>query len=164
MSEKKYDPYTGNEIVDEAVEVVEEAAATDDATMTEEITQDVVVETAPKAAAQEVKAKEAASGKAIASMVLGIVSVMLMVSCCCAPLAIITGIAGIVCFILAPKPHGSKENMSIAGIICSSIAVVGSIIITVIFILLVIFSDDVDTDSYTEYRYRTTTEHYEDVF
>ncbi len=67
-------------------------------------------------------------GMAIASMVLGILSI---VACCYWYLALICGIAAIVLGILHNKKNGSC-GMSIAGIVCGIIGVV----LTVVFLVL----------------------------
>jgi len=63
-------------------------------------------------------------GFAITALVLGILSVI----CCCFGLGWITAIPGIIFGIIAiAKKHGAK-GCSIAGIICSAIAIVGAIV------------------------------------
>ena len=67
-------------------------------------------------------------GLAIASLVLGICS--LLFACCCTPLGIILGIIGVILgCIQKPDPAtGKKPGIAIAGIICSAVGIVGSII------------------------------------
>lgn len=65
-------------------------------------------------------------GLAIASLVLGIVSLL---SCCCVYLSVVAGVVGVVLAILSKNK--SKENkfegMAMAGLVCSIIGVVLSV-------------------------------------
>ena len=65
-------------------------------------------------------------GMAIASLVLGIVSIL---SCCCVYLSVVAGVVGVVLAILSKnKSKNNKfEGLAIAGLICSIIGVVISV-------------------------------------
>lgn len=114
MEDKRYDPYTGYEMKDEDY------------------------------AQQEYSADQQAqtSGIALASMILGIISVVCMISCCCTPIAIITGIAAIICFAVTPKVNQTRGNKAKAGLICGIVAIIGSIILIVVFVVNVFLSAD----------------------
>lgn len=73
-------------------------------------------------------------GLATAALVLGIVGIPLA---CCAYLAIIPGLLGVIFGILGIK--SSKKGMAIAGIICGLVAIVAGI--TVTFINIAILND-----------------------
>lgn len=68
-------------------------------------------------------------GMAIASMVLGIVSIVLV--CCTYFLSIPCAIVGLVLGIMQNKTHG-KNGMATAGIVCSIVSIVLSIIFIII--------------------------------
>lgn len=62
------------------------------------------------------------NGLAIASLVCGIISIVL---CCCCGLGVLLGIAGIVLAILSKKNSGGKlSGLAIAGLICGIVGVV----------------------------------------
>lgn len=113
MEDKRYDPYTGNEIKGE--------------------------EDSQK---QENTQEQQTSGIAIATMILGIVAVVCMISCCCTPLAIIIGIAAIICFAVTPKVNETRGNKAKAGLICGIIAIIGSIIFIAFFVVNVFLSTE----------------------
>jgi|Deesub1362A_J573_1020465.scaffolds.fasta_scaffold16261_2 uncharacterized membrane protein len=80
------------------------------------------------------------SGKAIASLVLGIVGVWWC----------ITGVVGVVCGVLAvifsvkareeiKEKHLKGEGMSIAGLVCGIIGIVGGVVMTLIWLLMVVW-------------------------
>lgn len=110
-----------------------------------------------------VETQPASKGFAIAGMVCGIVSVVLV--CCFFPVAILCAIAGIVLSIIALKKRQSK-GMAIAGIITSAVAILISIIIVII---TVVFSASIFTEiengTYNEYYYNDLyDEIYNDVY
>ena len=85
MEDKRYDPYTGYEIKDE--DSTQEYHTQDDDPYRRYRYEDDHIEQPQQ---------EQTSGIAIATMILGIIAVVCMVSCCCTPIAIIIGIAGII--------------------------------------------------------------------
>ncbi len=79
------------------------------------------------------------NGLAIASLVLGILSIILC--CCISVLGIITGIPAIILAVLSKKSNGGKmSGLAIAGLICGIFGLVLSI---VGFILSFIFSQSI---------------------
>lgn len=135
MDEKKYDPYTGYEYRESEPE----------GTQFEGVLEE-----------KETKS----NGTALAAMILGIVSVVLMISCCCSPIAIFTGIAAIVCFAVSPKSGGSREGKALAGLICGIVAIIGTLLLILVFIFNILLSDEFQTqfkrelnDSYYEQQY-----------
>lgn len=77
-------------------------------------------------------ASDFSNGFAIASLVLGILAIIF--GCCCTFLGVILGIIGVVLGCLQkPDPAtGKKPGMAIAGIICSAVGIVGSIIFMIV--------------------------------
>ena len=143
MEDKRYDPYTGYEIKDE------------DSTQ-EYHTQN---DDSYKQYDYEGNNTEQPSGIAIATMILGIIAVVCMVSCCCTPLAIILGIAAIICFAVTPKINETRGTKAKAGLICGIVAIIGSIILIIVFVVNVFLSADfqnemkefnINYDKYTE--------------
>lgn len=65
-------------------------------------------------------------GLAIASMVCGIVSILGF--CCCTPIGILCGLAGIVCGIISKMNNMQGAGMALAGIITGAVGLVGTII------------------------------------
>ena len=86
--------------------------------------------------------QEQTSGIAIATMILGIIAVVCMVSCCCTPIAIITGIAAVICFAVTPKVRGTRGNKAKAGLICGIIGIIGSVILITVFVVNILLSSD----------------------
>ncbi|MCH5280495.1 MAG: DUF4190 domain-containing protein [Lachnospiraceae bacterium] len=83
--------------------------------------------------------------KSILALVFGILSII--ISCCCTYLGIALGIAGIVMAVLSKKDNGDKMNgMAIAGMVCSIIAIV----ISVVSIVLVL-GGFISTDYISQY-------------
>lgn len=82
------------------------------------------------------------SGIALAAMILGIISVVCMISCCCTPIAIITGIAAIICFAVTPKVNETRDKKAKAGLICAIIGIIGSIILITVFVVNILLSSD----------------------
>ena len=75
-------------------------------------------------------------------MILGIIAVVCMVSCCCTPIAIITGIAAVICFAVTPKVRGTRGNKAKAGLICGIIGIIGSVILITVFVVNILLSSD----------------------
>ena len=69
-------------------------------------------------------------GMAIASMVLGIVSIV--VSCCYVYAAFVTGIIGLVLGIIALRKQAPGRGMAIAGIVTSIISLVLAIVLLIV--------------------------------
>lgn len=67
-------------------------------------------------------------GMSIASMVLGIVSIV-----CCGAIGIICGIVGIVLSTLALKGNKPGHGMAVAGLTCSIIGVLGGIVYLIFY-------------------------------
>ena len=131
MEDKRYDPYTGYEIKDE--DSTQEYHTPDDDPYRRYRYEDDHIEQPQQ---------EQTSGIAIATMILGIIAVVCMVSCCCMPIAIITGIAAIICFAVTPKVNETRGNKAKAGLICGIVAIIGSIILIVVFVVNVFLSAD----------------------
>ena len=72
----------------------------------------------------------------------GIIAVVCMVSCCCTPIAIITGIAAVICFAVTPKVRGTRGNKAKAGLICGIIGIIGSVILITVFVVNILLSSD----------------------
>ena len=118
MEDKRYDPYTGYEIKDE--DPTQEYHTQDDDPYRRYRYEDDHIEQPQQ---------EQTSGIAIATMILGIIAVVCMVSCCCTPIAIITGIAAVIC----------KAK---AGLICGIIGIIGSVILITVFVVNILLSSD----------------------
>ena len=81
--------------------------------------------------AENKRIDEKAHNMAITSLVLGIVSIVL--SCCCSgTITLICGIVGIVFWYNAKDSKGEREGMANAGMICSIVGIVLSIIILIL--------------------------------
>lgn len=121
MEEKRYDPYTGYEITEEEKKEQEQKG------------QDF----------SNQKSSGNSNGIALAAMILGIISIVMMITCCCTPFAIIVGIAAIVCFAVSPKNmDGKKEKRATAGFVCGIIGIVGSVILILVFVFQGLLSED----------------------
>ena len=72
----------------------------------------------------EVVAEKKSDALAVVSLVMGILSIIL---CCCYGIGIVFGIAGIICGALAKK-KGQSSGLSTAGLICSIVGSVFSVI------------------------------------
>lgn len=121
MEEKRYDPYTGYEITEEEKKEQEQKGQ----------------------GFSNQKSTGNSNGIALAAMILGIISVVMMITCCCTPFAIIVGIAAIVCFAVSPKNmDGKKEKRATAGLVCGIIGMVGSVILILVFVFQVLLSED----------------------
>ncbi len=82
-------------------------------------------------------------GLAIASLVLGILSIILV--CCNTYAAIIAGIVSIVLAILSKKNNG-KSGMSTAGLICSIVGIVLAIVMIILAIIGLAFLQSIGFD------------------
>ena len=90
---------------------------------------------------------EVSNGFAIASLVLGILSIICV--CCCAGLGLLLGIAGIVFGCLQPKnAEGKKPGMAIAGLITSGIGIVLCLISMIAGFALTAYSDALGSSIY----------------
>jgi len=72
----------------------------------------------------EVVAENQSNTLAVVSLVMGILSIIL---CCCYGIGIVFGIAGIICGAIAKK-KGQSKGLSTAGLVCSIIGSVFSVI------------------------------------
>ena len=131
MEDKRYDPYTGYEIKGE--DSTQEYHTQND---------DLYKQSHYENDHTEQPYQEQTSGIAIATMILGIIAVVCMVSCCCTPLAIILGIAAIICFAVTPKVNETRGTKAKAGLICGIVAIIGSIILIIVFAVNVFLSAD----------------------
>lgn len=131
MEDKRYDPYTGYEIKDE--DSTQEYHTQDDDPYRRYRYEDDHIEQPQQ---------EQTSGIAIATMILEIIAVVCMVSCCCTPIAIITGIAAVICFAVTPKVRGTRGNKAKAGLICGIIGIIGSVILITVFVVNILLSSD----------------------
>lgn len=149
MDEKRYDPYTGYEIQGESQEQHNENQNP-----------------------QQDEQPEQSHGLTVAAMVVGIISVVLMLTCCCSPFAIFTGIAAIVLFAVAPKKNGKKESKAVAGLICGIVSIIGTCILILIFIFNIVLSDEFQTlfdenlqgIDRQEYQYDEYDEDFDEIF
>lgn len=130
MEDKRYDPYTGYEIKDE--DSTQEYHTQDDDPYRRYRYEDDHIEQPQQ---------EQTSGIAIATMILGIIAVVCMVSCC-TPIAIIIGIAAVICFAVTPKVRGTRGNKAKAGLICGIIGIIGSVILITVFVVNILLSSD----------------------
>lgn len=131
MEDKRYDPYTGYEIKDKD-STQEYYTQNDDSYKQYRYEDDHT----------EQPQQEQTSGIAIATMILGIVAVVCMISCCCTPLAIILGISAIICFGVTPKVNETRGKKAKAGLICGIAAIIGSVILITVFVVNVFLSAD----------------------
>lgn len=135
MEDKRYDPYTGYEIKDED-------SAQKYYTQNDDPYKQYRYENNNTQQPQQ----EQTSGIAIATMILGIIAVVCMVSCCCTPVAIILGIAAIICFAVTPKVNETRGTKAKAGLICGIVAIIGSIILIAVFVFNILWSADFQDD------------------
>ena len=149
MDEKRYDPYTGYEIQGESQKQHNENQNP-----------------------QQDEQPEQSHGLTVAALVVGIISVVLMLTCCCSPFAIFTGIAAIVLFAVAPKQNGKKESKAVAGLICGIVSIIGTCILILIFIFNIVLSDEFQTlldenlqgIDRQEYQYDEYDEDFDEIF
>lgn len=161
MDEKKYDPYTGYEIHEESenreTKINPERIVIGESEKTYE----------QRTYAEDINPEQAqTSGIALASMILGIVSVALMLTCCCSPIAIFTGIAAIICFAVSPKVAGAREKKATAGLICGIVSIVGTVLLLIVFIFNIVLSEDFQKEFDKEFHesYEEQIEDYDDTF
>ena len=57
-------------------------------------------------------------------------------------IAIITGIAAIICFAVTPKVNETRGNKAKAGLICGIIGIIGSVILITVFVVNILLSSD----------------------
>lgn len=57
-------------------------------------------------------------------------------------IAIITGIAAVICFAVTPKVRGTRGNKAKAGLICGIIGIIGSVILITVFVVNILLSSD----------------------
>lgn len=131
MEDKRYDPYTGYEIKDE-----------DQRQESQQGYENTSYDNAYTQQETNVDQQAQTSGIALAAMILGIISVVCMVSCCCTPIAIITGIAAIICFAVTPKVNQTRGKKAKAGLICGIIGIIGSVILITVFVVNILLSSD----------------------
>lgn len=131
MEDKRYDPYTGYEIKDE-----------DQRQESQQEYENTSYDNAYTQQETNVDQQAQTSGIALAAMILGIISVVCMVSCCCTPIAIITGIAAIICFAVTPKVNQTRGKKAKAGLICGIIGIIGSVILITVFVVNILLSSD----------------------
>ncbi|MBE6072276.1 MAG: DUF4190 domain-containing protein [Clostridium butyricum] len=96
--------------------------------------------------AEDKRKDNTAHDLALASMILGIVSIISSLICCCSIAAwvvsIICAIVGIILGVIAKDSKGKREGMAIAGIICSIVAIVISVIL-LILLAIGIYADSI---------------------
>lgn len=142
MEDKRYDPYTGYEIKkDEPKEDSTESNDTQEHRSYEEYGR-----TYSSDSYETTQPEQQTSGIALATMILGIIAVVCMISCCCTPLAIIVGIAAIICFVVTPKVNETRGNKAKAGLICGIVAIIGSIILITVFVVNIVLSSEFQND------------------
>ncbi len=144
MEEKRYDPYTGYE-VDENTPQREGSS---------------------KEEQQKQEQQEGSHGLTVAAMILGIISIVLMFSCCCSPFAIFTGIAAIVLFAVSPKRNGKKESKAIAGLVCGIISIIGTCLLIAVFVFNIVLTDEFQDilDENLQDTYEQQYDDYEDEY
>lgn len=86
--------------------------------------------------AEDKRKDNTAHDLSIASMILGISSIISSLMCCCSiaawVISIICAIVGIVLGAIAKDSKGKREGMAIAGIICSIVGIVISVILLIL--------------------------------
>lgn len=83
----------------------------------------------------EVVAEKKSDALAVVSLVMGILSILL---CCCYGIGIVFGIAGIICGALAKK-KGQSGGLSTAGLVCSIVGSVFSVIAIIYYAWAIAF-------------------------
>lgn len=154
MNEKKYDPYTGYEIHE-------------DQENEQGLNQDsIVIGNAKETYHKEETADGQSNGIALASMILGIIAVLLMLTCCCSPIAIVLGIAAIVCYAVSPKVSGVRDKKAKAGLICGIVSIIGTILLILLFIFNIFLNNDFQKSFEKEFNdsYEEQVEDYDDTF
>lgn len=91
-------------------------------------------------AADKKRKDNTAHDLAAASLVLGVISVVFSLLCCCGIfswiISIICGIIGIILGVMAKDSQGKREGMTIAGIICSIAGIVISILVIILVVVI----------------------------
>lgn len=82
-------------------------------------------------------------GLAIASLVLGILSIVLV--CCNTYIAIVAGIVGIVLSVISKKNNG-KSGMGTAGLVCSIVGIVLAIVMIILAVIGLAFLSQAGID------------------
>ena len=93
------------------------------------------------------------------SLVLGIVSVVLFVTCCCSPAAIVTSIIGIILALKSRSPeinNGKMASSAMAGLIMSIASLVFTILVLLFWFFVIIFSWSVIINEYESYPHMFT--------
>ena len=78
--------------------------------------------------------KQSSDGFAIASLVLGAVGIFL--SCCCTYLALPAGIVGLVFGIIGARPSSMRQNLAVAGIVLSALAIIFAAICVCVLLIM----------------------------
>jgi len=89
---------------------------------------------------EELFKKDDSNGFAVASMVLGIVSLVCAMSCCCMGLIccffmVLSAVVGLVLGIISLLQHKDGFNMAVAGVIMCSISIVLAIMLVVLMMI-----------------------------
>lgn len=94
-----------------------------------------------------------ANKHAIASLILGIIGLVLAISCCCAFFSITFSILGLIFGIISNDSQGKKNGMAIAGIICSIIGMVVFLLVvigSILFVATDTFSSSLSNSGFSE--------------
>ncbi len=105
---------------------------------------------APVMSTPNVPAEKTTDGLGIASMVLGIISVVI---CCCYGIGLLLAIPGLILGLVAKKSPetGKRSGFALAGIIISAISI-GLNLIWLIYVIYIIFHVDIsDYSDYSEF-------------
>ena len=78
--------------------------------------------------------QQSTDGFAIASLVLGAVGIFL--SCCCTYLALPAGIVGLVFGIIGARQHSMRQNLAVAGIVLSALAIIFAAICVCVLLIM----------------------------
>ena len=87
-----------------------------------------------------------------------------MLTCCCSPFAIFTGIAAIVLFAVSPKRNGKKEPKAVAGLVCGIVSIIGTFLLIAVFVVNIVWSDEFQDilDENLQDTYEQQYEHHDD--
>ena len=99
--------------------------------------------------------KKATNGYAIASLILGVISIVL---CSCSCLSIVTAILAIV-FALLSRAGKPMDGKALGGMICGIVALV-LVVVSVVFVL--IFYAETNTEDYMQFYEDMQSDFYED--
>lgn len=165
MEEKKYDPYTGEEIKEpveefenqEVTEVVQSESAAEEP-KAQTAASDTIVVGESGYYYQESRQDDSGfqgsqpygqpyarpeeppkNNHATVSLVLGVISIAL--ACCCFPVSFVLGIVAIILFCISPKYMGKKEGKAVAGLVCGICGLILSIMISV-FVVFTLANGD----------------------